>query len=207
MKTHPEFIEFTPAFRRITTALIAALLIALYSGCTPQTPGPSPLATGGPSLTPAIPNAREPITFVISQSGVILNATDASGAQLAKQNDKARQDNFTDGEKHYLFISGMTIDPSAPNQAVCLIEDRQGQQIPVGCWRNDRSASIRVNSQGIQDVHYDGSSQLGKPPVGSQPLPPPLAEYWFRRQPQQPGLAAVGPLCVQKCFDGYCWCG
>jgi hypothetical protein len=193
MKTHPEFIEFKPAFRRIATALIAALLIALYSGCTPQ--------TAGPSLTPAIPNAREPITFVISQSGVILSATDASGVQLSKQND------ITQGEKHYLFITGMTIDPSAPNQAVCLFEDRQGQQIPVGCWPNNTTASVRVNSQGIQDVHYDGSSQLGKPPVGSQPLPPPLAEYWFRRQPQQPGLAAVGPLCVQKCFDGYCWCG
>jgi hypothetical protein len=204
MKTHPEFIEFTPAFRKVTTALIAALLVALYSGCTPQTAGPSQLATGGPSLTPAIPNAREPITFEISQSGAIIKATDASGAQLPRQND------ITNGEKQYLFISGMTTDPSAPNQAVCLIEDRQGQQISVGCWPNDRSAWIRVNSGGIQDVHYvsdDGSSQFAKPPVGTAASPTPVREYWFGRQPQQPQLVRAGPLCVWKCFDGYCWCG
>jgi hypothetical protein len=209
MKTHPKFIELTPTFRKITTALGVALLVGLCSGCAPQTTGPS--ATGGPLLTAAIPNAREPITLVMSNSGQITNVTDANNAPIAKQNDNARQDGFTDGEKHYLFISGMTTDPSVPNQADCLIEDRQGQNISVGwCWPKDRSAWIRVNSGGIQDVHYvanDGSSQSAKPPVGSAAYPTPLREYWFGRRPQAPQLAAAAPLCVQKCFDGVCWCG
>jgi hypothetical protein len=205
MNTQPEFIEFTPAFRKITTALIAALLVALYSGCTPQTPGPSPLATGGPSLTPAVPNAQEPITLEILKDGDLIKATDASGAVLPKQNNEARQ-----GEKHYLFSIGMTTYPSVPNQAVCLIEDRQGlKSQKIWCWANDRSAWIRVNSRGIQDVYYvsdDGSSQFARPPAGTAASPAPVKEYWFGRQPQQPLKAAVGPLCVQKCIGNYCWC-
>jgi hypothetical protein len=197
MKSHKEWIECICSRGKITTVLVVAFLATLSTGSTAQTGGPSPAAKATPSAMPAPPKAREPIIAEMSQAGDIIKATDANGVLIPKQNEKT-----TYGEKHYVVGSGMTTNPgnpSAPIQAVCLIEDRpkvKGSKVSGWCWPNDRSAWIRLDSRGILDVYYISNSDLqyASPPVGTALSPTSAKEYWFRRL-----LSCV-------CIDGYCWC-
>ena len=202
--------KFTTRLGKINAMLAAVLLAVLSTGSAAQTGGPPPTATGG--RVSAIPKAVTPITIEMTQAGDIVKATDAKGVLLPKRDPSTvRQAYFTEGEKRYLFGTGMITNPvnrSAAIPANCLGEEGKGWQ----CCPEEGSVRIQLDRRGIRNVWCvsdNGKSVHTRRPVGAAPTPTPGKEMWFGRLPQAALKQHKGvvPQDLTDCVCCFCFAG